>query len=379
MKRRHPPLLLTIVFLLTIVCLLVGGMVWVVGQINQHAQASFGLPVPGLSFYQRLSYIVQLVYRENDLVQPVDTNGQDRKFQVELGESAGSIALKLEEAGLIRNAEMFRIYLVYSGLDTRLQAGSYRLSPAEPAMAIARRLQDATPEEVDFHILPGWRVEEIAAALPTSGLSITPEEFIKAANTPPSGIPIRQPAPEITSMEGFYFPDAYLFKRDISLNQMLIKILENFDKHLTSEVQQGFKNQGLTLYQGVTLASIVQREAIFEEEQPIIASVFVNRLAIGMKLDSDPTVQYALGYDSAKKSWWTNPLTLSDLKIVSLYNTYLNTGVPPGPISNPGSSALQAVAFPAKTPYYYFRSRCDGSGKHSFAITYEEHVQNGCP
>ncbi len=350
-----------------------------VDQINRHAETTFGPPATGLSFFQRLSYSVQLVYHENDLEQPVDSNGQDQKFQVELGETAGSIALKLEGAGLIHDAELFRIYLVYSGLDTRLQAGNYRLSPAEPAIEIARRLQDATPEEVDFHILPGWRAEEIAAALPTSGLSITAEEFLGAIKNPPSGSPLRQPAPEITSREGFYFPDAYSLKRDITLHQMLIKILENFDQHLTLEIQQGFTNQGLTLYQGVTLASIVQKEAIVEEEQPIIASVFLNRLAVGMKLASDPTVQFALGYDPVKKTWWTNPLSLDDLKIESAYNTYLNPGLPPAPISNPGLSALQAVAFPAKTPYYYFRSRCDGSGKHAFAATYEEHVKNGCP
>jgi UPF0755 protein len=98
-----------------------------------------------------------------------------------------------------------------------------------------------------------------------------------------------------------------------------------------------------------------------------------------MKLDSDPTVQYALGYNPDKKTWWTNPLSLQDLQIDSPYNTYLYMGLPPGPIANPSLTALQAVAFPAQTPYYYFRSACDGSGKHTFAETFEEHLQNECP
>ena len=112
---------------------------------------------------------------------------------------------------------------------------------------------------------------------------------------------------------------------------------------------------------------------------PLIASVFINRLNAGLKLDSDPTVQYALGYNSEDKSWWTNPLSLTDLKIDSPYNTYLYAGLPPGPIASPDLSALRAVAFPAQTPYYYFRAACDGSGKHEFSETFQEHLSKECP
>jgi UPF0755 protein len=115
------------------------------------------------------------------------------------------------------------------------------------------------------------------------------------------------------------------------------------------------------------------------EEQPMIASVFLNRLADGMKLDSDPTVQYALGFNLRQNTWWTNPLSTDDLGINSPYNTYQNTGLPPGPISNPSLSALRAVAYPADSPYYYFQAACDGSGRHEFARTYEEHLANSCP
>ena len=132
------------------------------------------------------------------------------------------------------------------------------------------------------------------------------------------------------------------------------------------------------MYQAVTLASIVQREAVVPDERAQIASVFYNRLHSDIKLDTDPTVQYALGYNEAQSTWWTNPLSASDLQFDSLYNTYIYAGLPPGPISNPSLSALQAVAFPADTPYYFFRARCDGSGLHDFAITFEEHLQNGC-
>jgi UPF0755 protein len=147
---------------------------------------------------------------------------------------------------------------------------------------------------------------------------------------------------------------------------------------MTAELREGFARQGLTVYQGVTLASLVQREAVEAEEQPIIASVFLNRLNAGMKLDSDPTVQYALGYNPVQQTWWTNPLSAVDLQIDSTYNTYARVGLPPGPIASPGSEALRAVAYPSQTPYYFFRAQCDGSGLHFFAETLEEHIANGC-
>jgi UPF0755 protein len=147
---------------------------------------------------------------------------------------------------------------------------------------------------------------------------------------------------------------------------------------MTDEIIQGFAQQNLDLYDGVVLASIVEREAVQDEEMPLIASVFLNRLSANMKLDSDPTVQYSLGYNARQKTWWTNPLSTSDLAVDSPFNTYLYLGLPPGPIANPGLAALRAVAFPAQSPYYYFRADCDGSGRHLFATTFDEHIANGC-
>ena len=143
-------------------------------------------------------------------------------------------------------------------------------------------------------------------------------------------------------------------------------------------VIEGLAQQGLSLYQGLILASIVQREAVVAAEMPIIASVFHNRLKVPMKLETDPTVQYALGYNASSNSWWKTPLTFSDLEVDSPYNTYLYPGLPPTPIASPGLAALQAVAYPAQTPYYYFRAACDNSGKHNFSETFEQHLQFAC-
>jgi UPF0755 protein len=166
--------------------------------------------------------------------------------------------------------------------------------------------------------------------------------------------------------------------RESGLDDLLEMILTNFADQLDTTLMDGFARQGLTLIEAVNLASIVEKEAVIDDEKPLIASVFFNRLEVGMRLETDPTVQYALGYDETTGSWWKSPLSLDDLQIASPYNTYQNFGLPPGPISNPDLGSLRAVAFPAETPYFYFRSACDDSGRHNFSMTFEEHLNNSC-
>jgi UPF0755 protein len=155
-------------------------------------------------------------------------------------------------------------------------------------------------------------------------------------------------------------------------------MLNDFDQRLTAADRAGIAAQGLNLFQGVTLASIVEREAVVADERPLIASVFYNRLAAGMNLDADPTVQYALGF-TTQGGWWKSPLDAADLLLESPYNTYRSAGLPPGPIANPGLDSLRAVADPATSDFFYFRAMCDGSGRHAFARTFDEHLQNACP
>jgi UPF0755 protein len=315
----------------------------------------------------------------NDLVRPANPNGQNQSFTVTLGESIQSITQRLEEQKLIPNANAFRNFLAYSGLDVTLQAGEYQLNSGMTPLQIARALQDPTPAQVDFNILEGWRAEEIANSLPTSGLDISPEAFMAAVTKPPDGYPFLQDLPSLASLEGYLFPGSYQLERSLSIDELIALLLANFEKNVNEETQAAFQNQGLTLHEAVILASMVEREAVLEEEMPVIASVFLNRLAAGMKLDSDPTVQYAIGHNAKQGTWWTNPLSLDDLKGNSPYNTYLFPGLPPGPIANPGMSALRAVANPADTSFFYFRASCDHSGSHQFSQTYDEHVRNACP
>ena len=370
------------VSIIGLVLLLISGSIFlgaILLAVPRRAEQVYGSASPTLNSIERFSYALILLVQEDDLVRPVDPLGVERRFIVEIGESTPSVIGRLWEQGLISNPGAFRTYLRYSGLDTTLQAGVYTLNPNMSPIQLAQVLQDATPAEVSFRILPGWRMEEIAAALPTSGLSITPEAFLQAARSIPQGYSFSDELVSVGSIEGFLLPDTYIFQREISSQEFIFQILDNFEENVPDRLRERFSQQNLSLLEAVTLASIVQREAIAEDEMPLIASVFYNRLAIGMKLDTDPTVQYALGYNTTQNTWWTNPLSLENLQVDSPYNTYLYAGLPPGPIANPNLEALRAVAYPAKTPYYYFRAGCDKSGRHSFAETYAEHLRNACP
>jgi UPF0755 protein len=344
--------------------------------IPSQAKRIYGPPAAVLTIPQRIQYSAELLWYDGLLTRPLNESGGEQTFTIEMGESVDSVAAHLQEVGLIRDAEAFRAYLIYSGLDTSIQAGKYKLSPTMSAIDIAHEFQDATSEEVTFVILAGWRIEEIAAALPTSGLSVTPDEFLDVARSSFAGYDYLEGA---TTTEGFLFPDSYVLARNATVTEIVNVFIRNFGLRLLPDLRNGFEQQNLTIYQAVTLASIVEREAVQDEEKPLIASVYLNRLRIGMKLDADPTVQYAYGYDFMGRTWWKNPLDLQDLQFDSPFNTYLHSGLPPAPIANPSLEALQAVAFPADTPYYFFRAKCDGLGYHDFSETFEEHLGNGCP
>jgi UPF0755 protein len=378
---KHPSRLSTF-FLLLFTALCLGGLclVGVEFSLFQQVERTFGPPDSELGLRQQVYLSALLALQAQDLTLPYNASGQDQHIQIQLNESTFDITQRLEQQGLIASADALRNYLVYSGLDRSVQAGNYTLNPRMTALEIARALQDATPKDVTFSILAGWRVEEIAAALPTSGLNIPRQAFLNATAIIPQGYPALIDLPSHTSLEGFLLPDSYQLSRNLTTDELIAVFLANFERQVGEDLRQAYSKEGLSLYQAVILASLVQREAILEEEMPTIAAVFLNRIAAGMRLESDPTVQYALGYNSDQKTWWKNPLSAADLEIDSPYNTYLNDGFPPGPIANPGLEALRAVAYPADKPeLFYFRAACDHSGRHVFSQTYSEHLKNACP
>lgn len=367
--------LLFLLLLLGGICLLSGGYYILTSQTRQ----LYGPPSSQLGTIDRLRLSVSLYFSQKDLLRPNFPDNLPESFVIELGESPQSIVDRFMQTGLISDADSFLNYLRYSGLDRTLQAGDYSFEPGLSAIRLAQRLQDATPQEVTLPVLAGWRIEEIAATLPTTGLNITPEDFMAETKVHPPGYWFLEEVPQGKSLEGFLAPGSYRVSRESTAKDLMVLLLDTFNAQISDQLKEGFDNQGLSIYEAVKLASIVDREAMVDEEMPLIASVFLNRLAAGMSLEADSTVQYALGFNNKQNTWWTNPLSSANLKNKSPYNTYRYPGLPPTPISNPSLNALNAVAFPAQTPFFYFRATCDGSGKHLFAETFDEHLQNACP
>lgn len=358
-----------------VLLLLAAVVVLVVFIIPLIAIDQFGLPAENLSPIQKIQYSAKVLLAKNDLLSVASEAEASVTFKIEPGESAYLIAQNLESAGLIRSSEGFVAYLTYSGKDIGLQQGEFLLDRGKNSLEIAAELQNPIPTKGRLVILPGWRLEEIAASIPTSGLEMSPEDFLNEARNSSREFAY---IPVGGSVEGYLLPSDYTFERNVSPAEMIAVIVNSFEQVITPDLMASFEQQGLTVGDAVILASILQREAMVLEEQPMMASVFLNRLNMGMKLDSDPTVQYSVGVPGTSDSWWKVPLSKADLSTDSAFNTYIYSGLPPGPICSPDIDSLSAVANPESSNYLYFQAKCDGSGYHNFAETFEEHVSNSC-
>lgn len=282
------------------------------------------------------------------------------------GSSPGAMGRVLAAAGVVPSAASFRTAVWIRGSGRRLQAGEYRfdtpISPADVVDKLARG--DVYLQPITFR--EGLNIRQMAAIFEDRGFG-TAREFIKAASNPG---PIAEVDPQATDLEGYLFPDTYTLPRKVTAEQLVSRMVQRFVQSLTPDIRQQAAARGLSVRQLVTLASLVEKETGKGEERPLVAAVYANRLKIGMGLQCDPTVIYAL----ERAGRYAGNLTREGLKFDSPYNTYRYAGLPPGPIAAPGLAALQASANPADVPYLYFVSRNDGS--HAFATTLDEHNRN---
>ena len=276
------------------------------------------------------------------------------EFVIVSGESVEKIASDLKEKGLIKNPFFFRMVLVKEGLTAKIQAGEFILSPNLTASGIARKLT-AGFSDVQVTIPEGWRNEEIAQEL-SKNLTIEPSDFLTVAK------------------EGEMFPDTYRFKSDTTAKDAADKMFTNFQAKFDQKLKNDAAGRNLSQEEVLILASIVEREAKFSADRPIIAGILEKRLKIGMALEVDATLQYALGYSKEEKTWWRKNLTQDDLNLDSAFNTRKNAGLPPTPICNPGLDAINAVVYPKQTDYLYYVS--DKAGNMYYAQTLDEHIQN---
>ncbi|MCB0083986.1 MAG: endolytic transglycosylase MltG, partial [Caldilineaceae bacterium] len=301
--------------------------------------------------------------RENELSIPAGANPRQRPFVVNIGEPARFIAARLQAEGFIRDADLFNLYIRVNGLERDIEAGNFILSESMTIPQIADALQTALFDEAVVTIPEGFRAEEIAERLAAENI-IEPDVFLAAIRAPRNltifeDYEFLRSLPADGSLEGFLFPDTYRLPVLASTPEIVIgAFLDNFANKVGQEGLIG-GSSGLSGRDLVNLASIVEREAVQQDERPLIASVYINRLngtcnadVGGPYLQADPTVQYARG---TVGNWWWKPQSVEEYaQVISPYNTYLNPGLPPGPIANPGLSAIDSTRNPATTNYCFF-------------------------
>lgn len=313
---------------------------------------------------------------------PASSSTETQIFTVRPGDDAGSIGQRLEDAQLIRDGLAFRVLATYYGASSSLKAGDYSLRPNLPVSEIIDSLRagrsDASGSVASrgVTIPEGWQLGQIRAALEAQA-GLSEADLTAALGADYSEFAFLKDRPAGASLEGYLFPATYSVGPHPSAPDLIRQMLQAFNRQVSPDFRQRLQASGLNLNEAVTLASIVEREAVRADERPLIAGVYLNRLRRGMLLQADPTVQYALAKlpgPLGSSGVWKAPLTREDLQVDSAYNTYRHPGLPPGPIASPGRSSLEAVANPTQTDFLYFVAKGDGS--HQFAKTFEEHQRN---
>ena len=280
-------------------------------------------------------------YQQN--LKPVSTSETTQLVTVELGATVSEIADTLKEKQLIREAWAFEWYVRNNSLRDKLQAGSYYISPSQDIAAIAGVLTRGKVATDLVTILPGKRIDQLKQSLVNDGFEPSEVEaaFDPSLYTDHSAL-VDKPAG--ASLEGYIYPETFQKDTDTTPSDIIRSSLDQMQLQLTPDVRAGIVRQGLTVHQGVILASIIEKEVGVEKDRPTVAQVFLSRLKIGMKLQSDATTPYGAVLDGKE------PLSDYD----SAYNTYLYEGLTPGPISNVSGSSLQAVVSPSNTEFIYF-------------------------
>ena len=291
---------------------------------------------------------------------------EEKRINVKIreGMSTAEIAERLAEKDIIDSSLRFRLFARFYGHDDKFRPGSYTFTANMSDEEVFQKLLTGEKTVVRFTVPEGFGVKEIAERLYNLDLA-DKEDFLKAAENFAPYDYMRKRQNVFFAAEGFLFPDTYNVESDIDIEEILELMAANFDDRVTPSMRVTAEKMGLSVYDLITLASLVEREVRFPEDRPIVAQVLLKRLKLNMPLQTDATLQYLM--DSPKED-----VSIEDTQIDSPYNTYQHTGLPPGPISNPGMASIMAVLHPAETDYLYFVA--DRQGHNHYAYTYEEHL-----
>ncbi len=281
--------------------------------------------------------------------------------------TAKEISDELHDKGLVAHPTLFRLAAMVTGQAGELKKGEYRISTNMSIHEMLGKITSGHSEAEQVVIPEGYTVRKIAKLLDERHI-VSEDEFLAAANDSQLLYPYMKGNRKVSFVtEGFLFPDTYFIPTDSTGEDIVKMMLKNFDDHVPQEMKEQIGKTNLSIYQFVTLASLIEKEAKFEQDRPLIASVFLNRLQKGMKLQSDASISYAMG--SYKTAY-----SIDETEYDSPYNTYRYAGLPPGPICNPGLECMTAILKAPKTEYLYFVA--DKDGHNHFAVTYDEHMNN---
>lgn len=301
---------------------------------------------------------------------PVSAAKSTVNFTIEPGQGVKQISQNLSDRGLIRSVFWFDVYVWQKGLERNFVAGVYELAGNLSARQLVQTLTTPGSSEQNITIIEGWNNKEIAAYLQTQGLVQT-QEFLNLVSRDLSGYVSQYSfladKPSGVDLEGYLFPDTYRVFKNATAQEIVKKMLDNFSQKLTPDLLAEIKRRDKSLFEIITLASIIEQEVQNPDDMKLVADIFYKRLNAKIALQADSTINYLTGHGRTQS-------TAEDLKIDSPYNTYKYRGLPPGPISNPGLNAIMAAIYPTPNQYYYFLTIADGQVIYS--KTYDEHVAN---
>lgn len=312
-----------------------------------------------LLFKASFGFIIYQYY----LNSPASKENKEVEFVIKSGESVRSIAKRLEEEKVIRNDFPFLVYLKLKGIAGDLKAGVYRLSPTNTPKEVIDILTNGKVASKKITIPEGWTIKEMGQYLEKQGI-VTQIEF-EAATKQKYDFEFLKDLPAGASVEGFLFPDTYQIPYNANSEEIVRRMLENFDSKLTADMRRMINASGYNTYEVITLSSIVEKEVFKPVDRKVVAGIFLNRLNEGMKLQSDVTVNYTL--DKAKEG-----ITYEDIKIDTPYNTYVVSGLPFGPVGSPGIDSIWAVLSPEFTEFRYFLT---AEGTTYYSKTLDEHEE----
>ena len=298
-------------------------------------------------------YLIIIIWPQNNLK-------EESSLQIPIGSSLYKVSKILKKNKIIKNETSFVLAVTLMGYEKKLQAGKFNFQKDTNNFQLIKKLVYGNEALVKITVLEGWSLTQISEEIEKK-IGIKQMDFLEVSRHPQF---LKKLGITTKSLEGYLFPETYLFSEGVSPESIIETMVFQFRKNFSIDFKNRMQEIGFNEIEVITLASIIEGEAIFDIERSKVSSVYHNRLKRGMKLQADPTIQYIIEGPPRR-------LLNKDLKIESPYNTYLNYGLPPGPINNPGLQSIKAALFPMETNFYYFVAK--GDGYHTFTKTEKEH------